>query len=154
MNAASILAFGVVEKLRNSPVEKQRDWSSLPHRVETHYARESARDAAEMLVGYWHHEDPRPHKSLETSILRRTNAAVMSVLTSPDEDGRLRPAFAPLAGSLGSAFVGSAMYTHKDANLSSTMVHAGAVYGFYFVKAIFAEFKPEMDSMVRRVLHQ
>jgi len=154
MNAASIVAFGVVEKLRNSPAEKEGNWSSLPHRLETHYARQSARDAAELLVGYWHHEDPRPRKSAETTIFRRTNAAFMSVLTSPDEDGHLRPAFAPVAGSLSSAFVGSAMYTHRDATLSSTMLHAGAVYGFYFAKAIFAEFKPEMDSMVRRVLHQ
>jgi len=154
MNAASVVAFGLVEQLRNSPVEKRGDWSMFPHRLETHYARQSARDAAEMLVGYLHHEDPRPRRSLETNFLRRTNAAVMSVLTSPDEDGRLRPALAPMAGSLSSAFVGSAMYTRKDATLSSTMVRAGMVYSFYFVRALFTEFKPEMDSMVHRVLHQ
>jgi hypothetical protein len=154
MNAASIVAFSLVEQLRDSPSEKRNDWSLFPHRVGTHYARQSARDSAEMLVGYLHHEDPRPRKSLERSFFRRTNAAIMSVLTSPDESGNLRPAFAPMAGSLSSAFVGSAMYTRKDAALSSTMIHAGAVYSFYFVKAIFAEFKPEMDSMVRHILHQ
>jgi len=154
MNAASVVAFGVVEKLRNSPVEKHSDWSTLPHRIETHYARQSARDAAEMLVGYWHHEDPRPRKSSETSFFRRTNSAFLSVLTSPGEDGRLRPALAPMAGSLSSAFVGSAMYTRKDTTISTTMVHAGMVYSFYFVRALFTEFKPDIDSLAHHILNR
>jgi len=154
MNAVSIVTVSLVEQLRNSPVENHDDWSMLPHRLETHYARQSARDAAEMLVGYLHHEDPRPRKSTETNFLRRTNAAVMSVLTSPGEDGHLRPALAPLAGSFSSAFAGSAMSFRKDVTLSSTMLNAGAVYSFYFVRAVFAEFKPEMDSLIHHVLHQ
>jgi hypothetical protein len=151
--AVSTIGLAAMDQARNSPRMHHETWGMFPRRVATFYARVGARDSAEMLVGYWHHEDPRPRKSLETGFWRRTNAAMLSVITSPDADGHLRPAFGPVAGSLSSALVGTALYRHSEA-LPTTMIHAGAVYGFYFVRAVFAEFKPEMDSMIRRVLNR
>ncbi len=153
MNAAGIVAFSVLDQARNSPAEPRNRWSMLPHRLESYYARHAARDTAELLVGYWHHEDPRPHKSLETGFWKRTNSAMLSVLASPGQDGRLRPALAPVAGSLSSAFAGSAM-SRREQTLPDTMIRAGAVYGFYFVRAVFAEFRPDLESMVHRVLNR
>ncbi len=114
MFAASTVGLAALDQARNSPTMRHETWGMFPRRVGTFYARVGARDTAEMLVGYWHHEDPRPRQSLATGFWRRTNAALLSVITSPDEDGHLRPAFGPVAGSLSSAFVGAALYRHSE----------------------------------------
>ena len=49
----------------------------------------------------------------EQAAWRRTRAALLSVLESPDQDGNARMAFAPLAGSLGSGFTSMALYQRQ-----------------------------------------
>jgi hypothetical protein len=144
--------ISVFDQFRNSPRIEHDRWDKLPHRFEVYYARHAARDAGELLVGYLHHEDPRLHKSKESGFWRRTNSALMSVITSPDEEGHLRPALAPIAGSFSSALVGTVMYRHSE-TLPSMLIRAGGVYGLYFVRAAFAEFKPEFNSLLHRVLN-
>jgi hypothetical protein len=46
------------------------------------------------------------------------------------------------------------MYTRKDTTISTTMVHAGMVYSFYFVRALFTEFKPDIDSLAHHILNR
>ena len=142
-------AFGQFE---NSPHVPRQHFAEFPHRFEVFYARRSARDAAEILAGYLHHEDARPHHSNAQSFRQRADSALLSVLTSPGEDGRPRLAYAPIAGSLTSAFVGSVMYRHNE-TLPNTLTHAGVAYGNYFFRALFAEFKPEFTAYTRRLLH-
>jgi hypothetical protein len=143
-------AFGQFE---NSPHVARQHFAEFPHRFEVFYARRSARDAAEMIAGYLHHEDPRSHRSNAQGFWQRADSALLSVLVSPGEDGRLRFAYGPLAGSLTSAFVGSVMYRHNE-TLPNTLGHAGMAYGNYFFRAFFAEFKPEFNAYARRVLRR
>jgi hypothetical protein len=141
------------DQLRNSPHVRNQDFDEISRRLEILYARRAARNTAEFLVGYLHKEDPRFRKSLAHSFWRRTDSAFLNVVTSPDEDGHLRMAYAPIAGSLSSAFVGSVMYRHNE-TLPNTLTHAAAVYGYYFVRNFFEEFKPDIDSYVRHVFHR
>jgi hypothetical protein len=142
-------AFG---QLENSPYVSRQHLDEFPHRVEVNYARVAARDSGELIAGYLHHEDPRYRRSMAHGIRRRTDAALMSVLTSPGEDGRLRLAYAPIAGSLTSALVGSVMYEHNE-TVEDTLTHVGLVYSHYFARAVFLEFKPEMTAFVHRILN-
>jgi hypothetical protein len=151
--AASTGFMTVVDQSLNSPFVKHERWSKFPHRFEIFYARHAAQDAAEYLVGYLHHEDPRLHRSRETGVWKRTGAALLSVVTSPGEDGNLRPAFAPMAGSLSSAFVGTMMYRHSE-TLPTTMIKAAGMYGFYFARSVFNEFRPDLHSMLHKMFHR
>ena len=151
--AVSTGVMAVFAQSINSPLVRHERWGKFPHRFEIYYARHAAQDAGEYLVGYFHHEDPRLHKSAETGFWRRTNAALLSVVTSPDEEGHLRPAFAPVAGSLSSAFVGTLMYRHSE-TLPTTMIHAAGIYGFYFARSVFNEFRPDLDSMIHQIFHR
>jgi hypothetical protein len=145
--------MAVMDQSFNSPWVKHERWSKFPHRFEIFYARHAAQDIAEYLVGYVHHEDPRLHRSRETEVWKRTGSALLSVIASPDEDGHLRPAFAPVAGSLSSAFVGTMMYRHSE-TLPNTMIKAAGIYGFYFARAVFNEFRPDLTSMVHQIFHR
>ncbi len=151
--AASTGFMTVMGQSMNSPFIRHERWSKFPHRFEIYYARHAAMDAGEYLAGYLHHEDPRLHRSSETGFWRRAGAALLSVVDSPDENGHWRPAYAPVAGSLSSAFTGTLLYRHSE-TLPTTMDKAGGTYAFYFVRAIFWEFKPDIVAMIRRTFHQ
>ena len=120
------------------------------------YARRTARLTAETLVGYLHHEDLRPTVSGEQSAWRRTRAAFLSVLESPDQDGHARMAFAPLAGSLGSGFTTMALY-QRQTSAGFALERSGIVYSHYFIRALYHEFRPELWSLaphfVRKIHH-
>ena len=148
--AAFASAFEQYENLPHVPAQR---FNEFPHRLSVYYSRRATRDTAELLVGYWHKEDPRFRRSNAQSFWRRTDSAIMNVLTSPDENGHLRPAYAPIAGSLSSAFVGSVMYHHQE-TLQQTLGHAAAVYSYCFVRNFLAEFRPEVHTYVRHLLHR
>jgi hypothetical protein len=70
--AVTVGLLGVFDQYRNSPTIHHNNWSRFPHRLETYYARHAARDSAELLAGYFHHEDPRPYGSHAGSFWRRS----------------------------------------------------------------------------------
>ncbi len=138
----------------NSPhVYRHTDFAEFESRVEIHYAYRAARTGAEFLVGYLHNEDPRFRKSVDHGFWRRTNSSRRNVLISPDAGGNLRPAYAPMAAALSSAFTASVLYRHSE-TLPNTLQHAAAVYRFYMVRSFFREFKPELTTYPRHVLHR
>ncbi len=149
---AGALVFAALDEYRNSPHMSHPEWDQLPRRVEIHFARHTSREIGEFLVDALHHEDPRPYHSGKSGLWRRTNAAVMSVLTSPDSEGNWRPAFGPVAGSISSAFVGTMMYGHSE-TLPTVLTRAGGVYGLYFARAIGNEFKPEILAFAHHMFH-
>jgi hypothetical protein len=115
-------------------------------RILNYYARRTARASAELLVGYLHHEDPRPRYSGETSGWRRARAALLSVVDSPSPDGNARPALAPIAGAFGSGFTAMGVDLHHN-GVDYALIYSGAVYGHYFASALFHEFRPELRSL-------
>lgn len=150
LRAGFMSAFG---QFRNSPHMTHHDFGEFPHRFEVYYATRAARDAGELLAGYMHHEDLRFRRGDASGFRHRTNSALLSVLTSPGEDGRRRVAYAPIAGSVSSAVVGSLLYRHSE-TLEDMAAHAGIIYSGYFVRALFREFKPEMNSYTRHILRR
>jgi hypothetical protein len=110
------------------------------------YERRAARATAEVLVGYWHHEDPKRHFSGTEGGWRRAKAALWSVVNSPDQDGRGRLALAPIAGSLGSGLTTMAFYQRQN-SFGYGLERSGFVYGHYFASALLHEFSPELWSL-------
>jgi hypothetical protein len=131
---------------RNLPRMSPHDADDFGTRFAHIYERQAARAVAELLVGDLHHEDPRLHFSNAQGAFNRTRAALLSVVISPGEDGQARPAFAPMAGSLGSGLTSMALYQYKN-SLSYGLERSGVSYGFYFVRAVVHEFSPELWSL-------
>jgi hypothetical protein len=148
-NPWAFLGSGVAAGLsqwRNSPHMKITDYDDISVRFEHIYERRAARITAEILVGYWHHEDLRPHSSGQKGVWHRTGAALLSVLESPDSDGHARIAFAPLAGSLGSGLTSMALYQTQN-SIGWGLERSGLIYTHYFVRALYHEFSPELWSL-------
>jgi hypothetical protein len=126
---------------------------SIAERFEHVYERKAARITGEVLVGYLHHEDPRPHFSGKQGAWRRTGAALWSVLDSPDQNGKGRLALAPLAGSLGSGLSTMALYQHQN-SFGYGLERSGFIYSHYFIGAVFHEFSPELWSLAPRFIRK
>lgn len=131
---------------RNSPHMHRSDTDDIAVRFGHLYARRSARIAAETVVDYFHHEDPRPLTSNKQGAWRRTGAALLTVLESPDQDGKARLALGPLAGSLGSGLTSMALYQRQN-TIGYGLERSGIVYSHYFIRALFHEFAPDLWSV-------
>jgi hypothetical protein len=130
-----------------------QDGPDYAHRFGVFYARRGARDAAELLAGSINHEDPRPHASGETGILRRTKAALTSVMIAKTDQGN-RPALIPLAGAFGSALAGSALCREHELSGRTFAREAIFSYSNSYVTAVYREFKPDISTLVRHALHK
>lgn len=143
---AETTLYAGLSQWRNSPHMRGNDGDDFSMRIAHIYARRTARVTAETLVSYLHHEDLRPKVSGEQTPWRRTRAAFLSVLESPDQDGHARMAFAPLAGSLGSGFTSMALY-QRQTSAGFALERSGLVYSHYFIRALYHEFRPELWSL-------
>ena len=157
LTAPSLLvraAFGsAIGHLVNDTSGGNQDASAYAHRLGVYYARHGARDAAELVAGYFNHEDPRPHLSGETGVWRRTKAALWSVVIAQTDEGN-RLALTPIAGALGSAFVGTALSRDRAFTGRTILREASVSYSGSFATAVYREFKPDLSSLVRRALHK
>jgi hypothetical protein len=147
--ALQIGVMSGVAQWRNNTHLNKNDNDDIGTRIAHAYERHAARVTAETLVGYLHHEDPRLHASGEQGGWRRTRAAFLSVLESPDQDGKARMAFAPLAGSFGSGLTSMALQSRQN-SLGYGLERSGLVYSHYFVRALAREFSPEIWSLAPR----
>lgn len=137
----------------NDPYVKGQDGDDYAHRFAVYYVKRSARDAGELIAGYLNHEDPRFHPSAESTPRKRIRSALLSVLIATNQDGASRPAFAPIAGSLASAFAGTACY-RQHTGAEYALRGAGVTYGSYFGRAVFQEFRPDISFFVNHMLHK
>jgi hypothetical protein len=150
-----VLQAGVMSafaELRMSNRPGHNDNQDYPRHFANYYARHAAQDAGELVVGYLHHEDMRPHQSTEHGFARRTGAAFMSVLTARDANGGTTMAFAPIAGSLSSGMV-STVLSSRTTSITGGFERSGFVYSTYLIKALVQEFKPEISNYTHRLLH-
>ena len=141
-----------IAQLENNPYKRKQDGDDYASRFGAYYARRGAREGAEMLTGYFHHEDPRPRVSGEAAYKSRVRRALLSVLLSPGEEGS-RPALAPFAGSVASAFAGMACDRPRY-DTSYLLERFAASYGGYFGRALYEEFRPDIKFFVNRTLHK
>ncbi|HTU47012.1 MAG TPA: hypothetical protein VMF91_18265 [Bryobacteraceae bacterium] len=136
----------------NDPYMKREDADDYAHRFAVYYVKRNARETGELIAGYFNHEDPRSHPSGETAFKKRIHSALASVLITRDDAGS-RPALGPIAGSLGSAFAGAACY-REHTGAEYALRGAGITYSSYFGKALYQEFRPDISSLVTRMLHK
>ena len=148
--AHAIFSSGFSE-WRNSPRLLHPDSDDLGRRFSIFYERKSARTAGEFLAGYLHHEDFRPHVSAKSGYFDRSRAALLSVVAASDDSGRQRLAIAPIAGALGSGFVGAASFPNRGL-FGEGLRRSGSAYGCYFGSALFREFKPDLLAFANRAL--
>jgi hypothetical protein len=143
--AESGLMVGV-SQWRNSPHMARPDSDDLTLRLANLYARRTARVTAETLVGYLHHEDPRLRFSDEQGGWRRTRAALLNVLESPDQNGNARIALAPIAGAFGSGLTSMALYQRQN-SWGYGLERSGIIYSHYLIRSLYHEFSPEIWSL-------
>ena len=136
----------------NDSYGNHQDGPGYAHRFGVYFARRSARDAAELIAGYWNHEDPRPHTSGETGTQQRLKAALMSVLIAKTENDS-RPALSPIAGALASALTGATLSREHDFG-GAFARKAACSYAGSFATAVYKEFRPDLSSLVRHALHK
>lgn len=150
LKGAFVAAFG---QWRNSPWVPKEDLDDISTRLGFFYARRTGQYTGEFLAGYFHSEDPRPHLSLEHGVWKRSRAALLSVVVTPDEDGGHRMALLPIAGSLGSGLTGGAFYNrmHDPARVVGAI---GFTYSTYFANALLREFQPDVSAFATRFLHR
>ncbi len=139
--------------MRNSPHVPGEDWNEFGHRFGVFYARRGGQDTGELLAGYLNHEDPRPRISSEHGVWNRTRAAILSVLVVSDQEGNVRPAFAPIAGALGSGMMGMAFYRRNN-GLGDGFKGTGISYSTYFATALVREFHPDLSLLASHLLHK
>ena len=138
---------------RNLRASLPRDGDDLGNRFAHIYERQAARGTAELLVGYLHREDPRLRFSNAHGWVNRTRVALWNVMISPDEDGHARPAFAPIAGSLGCGLTSMALFQYQN-GLSDGFRRSGIAYSGYFARALVHEFSPELWSLAPRFIRK
>lgn len=151
LRGALVAGFG---QWRNNPeIFHEEKPGEFAHRFGAFYARHTAQNAGELIAGYLNHEDPTPHPSQEQGVWRRTRSALLSVVQTKDTGGNMRISLAPVAGAFGSGMVGAACYERNN-NAAYGFERSGIVYGSYFARAIFREFKPDLSTFASRLLRQ
>ena len=150
---AGSAALAGYSQWRNSPHMRKTDSDDIAVRFEHLYERKTAKITGEFLAGYLHHEDPRLHSSGRQGVWRRTGAAFLSVMESPDENGKARMAFAPLAGSLGSGLTSMALYQRQN-SLGHGLERSGIVYSHYLIRALYHEFSPDLWSLAPKFMRK
>jgi hypothetical protein len=150
LRGAFVAGFG---QWRNNPEVFHEQPSEFARRFAVFYARHTAQNAGELIAGYLNHEDPRPHLSQEHGVWNRTRSALLSVVQTKDTDGSMRIALAPVAGAFGSGMVGAACYQRNN-TAAAGFERTGIVYGGYFARAVFREFKPDLSHFAYRLLPQ
>lgn len=141
------------DEMSGTPQVSPDGIGELGRRIAIFYSRSAARQAGQLLGGMLYHEDPRPYSSKEQHLWGRTRSALLSVLVVQDGNGASRPALGPIAGALGSGFVGMASYRHHN-SWGDGFRFAGVSYSGYFTSALAHEFHPDLTAFAERFLHR
>lgn len=150
---ARAAVFSAYAEVRNHPQVNDPGMSDYARRVAVYYARRTAQSTGELLAGYLNHEDPRFRTSQEHGFWNRTKSTFASVLVTSSEDGKSRPALAPLAGAFGSGLTGIALYRNRN-SWGDGFERTGVSYSTYFMNAFFREFQPELSGYTSRILRK
>ena len=143
--AAHGIALAAFAQFTNRPYVQDQGPEEFGRRVGLFYIRRIGQNGGELFAGYLNHEELVPHASLQHGFWKRSRYAAMAVLTATDDNGKLRPALAPIAGSLGSGMMSAAFYRHSN-GLEGGLSRAGFTYGTYFATALVREFEPDLSN--------
>jgi len=142
--------FSSFDLMRNSPRQQADGLGDFGSRVSIFYATHAAENAGQLLAGYLHREDPRPHPSEQTGFWRRAKSAMRNVVINQSDDGDMRVALAPIAGAFAAGFTGAACY-HSHNRVTEGLLWSGGAYGGNFGVALFNEFRPDIRNFFSRL---
>jgi hypothetical protein len=148
--ALRAVLFSSFDLLRNSPQQRADGLGNLGRRVSIFYATHAAEGTGQLVAGYLHREDPRPHPSEQSGFWRRAKSAMRNVMINQSDDGDRRVALAPIAGAFAAGFTGAACY-HRHNRVTEGLVWSGGAYGGNFGVALWNEFRPDIRNFFSRL---
>jgi hypothetical protein len=103
------------------PQQWKRGGTGYGYRMAVGISRQAVSESIRVGLAAFDGEDPRYHRSEDTSVLGRARHAIVGTFTSERADGSLMPAYSRFAGAYGAAFVSNTWCTDPRANASWAM---------------------------------
>ena len=115
------IALGGLSQLETEPQQWKRNGAGYGYRIAAGISRQAVSESIRIGLAAFDGEDPRYHRSEDTSVLGRARHAIVGTFTSEKADGSLMPAYSRFAGAYGSAFVSNSGCTYPRADASWAM---------------------------------
>jgi len=115
------IALNGLSQLETEPQQWKRGGAGYGYHMAAGISRQAVSESIRVGLAAFDGEDPRYHRSEDTSVLGRARHAFVGTFTSETADGSLMPAYSRFAGAYGAAFVSTAWYTDSRANASWAM---------------------------------
>jgi hypothetical protein len=165
----SAALYSVVAQMQQSPSEWGRNWEGYGRRVGSRYTQAVAKGAAEAVVGWAVHDDPRhiryadePQRVRAAQSTSRTESAhpgwarfghalldtVTVRIATQDGTGRRIPAVSRFVGDFASAYGGYGWYPARENTFQKAGQRAAYSFGASFVPSFYTEYKPEVGRLL------
>ena len=115
------VALSGLSQLETEPQQWKGGGAGYRYGMAAGISRQAVSESIRVGLAAFDGEDPRYHRSEDTSVLGRARHAIVGTFTSERADGSLMPAYSRFAGAYGAAFVSNAWYTDPRANASWAM---------------------------------
>lgn len=137
--------------LINQPSEYGSHWEGFGKRYGMRLTGIATSNAMEAGLGAIWGEDPRYHRASDGSFGGRLGHAVKMTFVAPNENGRLRPAYARYMGITGNNFLSNTWRADSEATTGDASMRV--VIGFLgrMGSNVFAEFWPDVGQ---RLFHK
>ncbi len=115
------ISLSGLSQLETGPQQWNRVGAGYGYRMAAGISRQAVSESIRIGLAAFDGEDPRYHRSEDTSVLGRARHAIVGTFTSETADGSLMPAYSRFAGAYGAAFVSNTWCTDPRANASWAM---------------------------------
>jgi hypothetical protein len=115
------VALSGLSQLETEPQQWKRGGAGYGYRMAAGISRQAVSESIRIGLAAFDGEDPRYHRSEDTSVLGRARHAIVGTFTSERADGSLMPAYSRFAGAYGAAFVSNTWYMDPRANAGWAM---------------------------------
>lgn len=115
------VALSGLSQLETEPQQWKRGSAGYGYRMAAGISRQAVSESIRVGLAAFDGEDPRYHRSEDTSVLGRARHAIVGTFTSERADGSLMPAYSRFAGAYGAAFVSNTWYMDPRANAGWAM---------------------------------
>jgi hypothetical protein len=134
----------------NRPKEYGPHWEGFGKRYGMRLTGVSTGNAMEAGLGAIWGEDPRYFRSPNRAFGKRVEYVVKATFVAPDRDGRMRPAYAGLAGNVGNNFLSNTWRAPSENGPGNAALRC--VWGITGEMAsdAFAEFWPDVKKLIFR----
>ena len=136
------VALSGLSQLETEPQRWKGGGAGYKYGMAAGISRQAVSESIRVGLAAFDGEDPRYHRSEDTSVLGRARHAIVGTFTSERADGSLMPAYSRFAGAYGAAFVSNAWYTDPRANASWAMRRGSSAFVSTIGLHLLQEFAP------------